>query len=112
MTDKKSFADKVRDHATADSHHALPAPDRPSWAAAIIHRWPTWLAFALAALTVGGSTVESLADVLPMLAFFLLRSDCGQKAIRARKTDEPQEQNPAICGALVARSAGLEPATF
>jgi hypothetical protein len=37
-----------------------------------MHRWPTWLAIALAALTVGGSTVESLADVLPMLAFFYL----------------------------------------
>jgi hypothetical protein len=72
MTDKKSFADKVRDHGTPDSHHAHPAPDRPSWAAALMHRWPTWLAIALAALTVGGSTVESLADVLPMLAFFYL----------------------------------------
>jgi hypothetical protein len=79
MTDKKSFADKVRDHATADSHHALPAPDRPSWAAAIMHRWPTWLALALAALTVGGSTVESLADVLPMLAFFYLAAAVLQR---------------------------------
>jgi hypothetical protein len=73
MTDKKSVADKVRDHGTTDRHHAHPAPDRPSWAAAIMHRWPTWLAIALAALTVGGSsTVEGLADVLPMLAFFYL----------------------------------------
>ena len=79
MADKKSFADKVRDHATADSHHALPAPDRPSWAAAIMHRWPTWLALALAVLTVGGSTVESLADVLPMLAFFYLAAAVLQR---------------------------------
>jgi hypothetical protein len=79
MTDKKNFADKVRDHATTDTHHAYPAPDRRSWAAAIMHRWPTWLAIALAALTVGGSTVESLADVLPMLAFFYLAAAVLQR---------------------------------
>jgi hypothetical protein len=79
MTDKKNFADKVRDHATTDIHHAYPAPDRRSWAAAIKHRWPTWLAIALAALTVGGSTVESLADVLPMLAFFYLAAAVLQR---------------------------------
>ncbi len=79
MTDKKSFADKVRDHPTTNTHHAHPAPDRRSWAAAIIHRWPTWLAIALAALTVGGSTVESLADVLPMLAFFYLAAAVLQR---------------------------------
>ena len=79
MTDKKSFADKVRDHPTTNTHHDLPAPDRPSWAAAIMHRWPTWLAIALAALTVGGSTVESLADVLPMLAFFYLAAAVLQR---------------------------------
>ncbi|HEX8260080.1 MAG TPA: hypothetical protein VF558_07255, partial [Rubrobacteraceae bacterium] len=55
------------------------APDRPSWAATILHRWPTWLAIALAALTVGGSTVESLADVLPMLAFFYLAAAVLQR---------------------------------
>jgi hypothetical protein len=79
MTDKKSFADKVRDHPTTNMHHDLPAPDSPSWAAAIMHRWPTWLAIALAALTVGGSTVESLADVLPMLAFFYLAAAVLQR---------------------------------
>ena len=79
MTDKKSFADKVHDHATTDTHHVHPASDRRSWAAAIMHRWPTWLAIALAALTVGGSTVESLADVLPMLAFFYLAAAVLQR---------------------------------
>jgi hypothetical protein len=79
VTDKKSFAGKADDHATSDSHHAHPAPDRPSWAAALMHRWPTWLAIALAALTVGGSTVESLADVLPMLAFFYLAAAVLQR---------------------------------
>ena len=53
--------------------------DRRSWAAAIMHRWPTWLAIALAALTVGGSTVQSLADVLPMLAFFYLAAAVLQR---------------------------------
>ena len=79
MTDKKSFANKVRDHPTTNTHHAHPEPDRRSWAAAIMHRWPTWLAIALAALTVGGSTVESLAKVLPMLAFFYLAAAVLQR---------------------------------
>ena len=35
-----------------------------------------------------------------MASEHLLRSDCGQKIIRARKKDLPQEQNPAICGAF------------
>src|ERR671911_251998 len=79
MTDKKSFADGVREHATDDSPHAHPATDRRRWAAAIKHRWPTWLAIALAALTVGGSTVESLADVLPMLAWAYLAAAVLQR---------------------------------
>ena len=65
MAGKKSFADGVREHATDDSPHAHPATDRRSWAAAIMHRWPTWLAIALAALTVGGSTVGSLRTSFP-----------------------------------------------
>ena len=72
MTAKTSHADRVREGATDDSPHAHQGPNRHGWIAAIKHRWPTWLAIALAALTVGGSTVESLADVLPMLAFFYL----------------------------------------
>src|SRR5918996_654886 len=79
MAYKKSFADKVREHTTDDSPNAQQVNDRRSWAAAIMHRWPTWLALALAALTVGGSTVESLADVLPMLAFFYLAAAVLQR---------------------------------
>ena len=81
MTDMNNFADQVRDPATADDDtpYAHQAPDRRSWAAAIMHRWPTWLAIALAALTVGGSTVQSLADVLPMLAFFYLAAAVLQR---------------------------------
>jgi hypothetical protein len=79
MTNKSS-ADGVRDPVTADdSPHAHQAPDRRRWAAAIMHRWPTWLAIALAALTVGGSTVESLADVLPMLALAYLAAAVLQR---------------------------------
>jgi hypothetical protein len=31
MTDKHGFADKVRDHATADARHAHLAPDHRRW---------------------------------------------------------------------------------
>ena len=81
MTDKKDFAGGVRDPATADddSPHAHQASDRRPWVAAIVHRWPTWLAIALAALTAGGSTVASLADVLPMLALAYLAAAVLQR---------------------------------
>jgi hypothetical protein len=80
VTDKKGLTDLTRDDATADdSSHAHQASDGRRWAAAIKHRWPTWLAIALAALTVGGSTVESLADVLPMLALAYLAAAVLQR---------------------------------
>ena len=80
MTDKADLAHRTRDDATAgDSSQAHKASDARRWVAAIKHRWPTWLAIALAALTVGGSTVESLADVLPMLAFFYLAAAVLQR---------------------------------
>ena len=52
MTDKESFADRGRDHATtSDSPHAHQAPDRRRWADFLKHRWPTALGIAVAALT-------------------------------------------------------------
>jgi hypothetical protein len=80
MNDKKGLADRISEQTTTnDPHRAHQKPYRPSWAAAIMQRWPTWLAIGLAALTVGGSTVESLADVLPMLAFFYLAAAVLQR---------------------------------
>jgi hypothetical protein len=75
-----SSADRVADQAIADdSSHVHQAPDRRGWVVAILHRWPTWLAIALATLTVGGSTVGILADVLPMLAFAYLAAAVLQR---------------------------------
>ena len=79
MTAKKSHADGVRERAADDAPRAHQESNRHGWITAIKHRWPTWLAIALAALTVGGSTVESLADVLPMLAFFYLAAAVLQR---------------------------------
>jgi hypothetical protein len=50
MTEKESFADKVRDHATDDSPPARQPPDRRRWTDVLMHRWPTALGIALAAL--------------------------------------------------------------
>ena len=51
MTENESFADKVRDRATDDdSPHAHQVPDRRRWADFLMHRWPTALGIALAAL--------------------------------------------------------------
>jgi hypothetical protein len=60
--------------------HAGQAPGRRDWVAAILHRWPTWLAIALAALlTAGGTTVEELAGALPLLAFGYLAAAALQR---------------------------------
>jgi hypothetical protein len=41
MTEKESFADKVRDHATDDySPHAHQAPERRRWTEVMKHFWP------------------------------------------------------------------------
>ncbi len=51
MTEKESFADKVRDHATDDdSPHAHQPPDRCRWTDVLMHRWPSVLGIAVAAL--------------------------------------------------------------
>ena len=53
MTDKDSFAEKVRDHATEDdSPRAHQALDRRRWTDVLMHRWPTALGVAVAALAV------------------------------------------------------------
>ena len=80
VTDKKAFAERTRDPDTAgDSPHTHRTSERRGWLSAILYRWPTWLAIALAALTVGGSTVENLADVLPMLALAYLAAAVLQR---------------------------------
>ncbi|HZB07677.1 MAG TPA: hypothetical protein VE525_01040 [Rubrobacter sp.] len=39
MTDKNSFADKVRDHTTDDSPRAHRAPNRRRWTDVMKHNW-------------------------------------------------------------------------
>jgi hypothetical protein len=41
MTDKKSFAGKIRDRATDKLHHARQAPERRRWIYVVKHLWPT-----------------------------------------------------------------------
>ena len=51
MTDKDSFVDRVRDHATDDdSPQAHQTPERRRWTDVLMHRWPTALGIAVAAL--------------------------------------------------------------
>lgn len=73
MIHETGFTDEVRDDATADSHDARRLTARRSWAAAIKHRWPTWLAIAVIALTAGGDSsgggsLEGLSDALLIFA--------------------------------------------
>jgi hypothetical protein len=75
MTEKESFADKVRDHATDDySPHAHQAPERRRWADFLKHRWPTALGIALAAMTaydleIDAGSVSSLSALVVLMAF-------------------------------------------
>ena len=68
MTEKESFADKVRDHATdEDSPYAHQAPDRRRWTDILMHRWPTALGIAVAALAA-----FDLEDALEFAALTVL----------------------------------------
>ena len=74
MIDKESFADKVRDHATDDdSPHAHQAPDRRRWTDVLMHRWPTALGIAVAAMTaydleIDAGSVSSLSALVVLMA--------------------------------------------
>ena len=74
MTEKESFADKVRDHATDDdSPHAHQVPDRSRWTDVLLHRWPTALGITVAALTVfdleiEAGSVSSLSALVVLMA--------------------------------------------
>ena len=51
MANKKSLAGGSSDHATTnDSPHAQQTPNRRRWTDALMHRWPTALGIAVAAL--------------------------------------------------------------
>ena len=55
MTEKESFADKVRDLAADDdSRLAYKVPDRKRWTEVLMHRWPTALGVAVAVLAAFG----------------------------------------------------------
>jgi hypothetical protein len=86
MTSRDNFVYEVHDHAADETPHNHQAPDRRGWVAAILHRWPTWLAIVMAALlAAGGTTVGELANVLPMLALAYLAAAVLQR----RKTTWP-----------------------
>jgi hypothetical protein len=74
MTEKESFADRVRDHATDDdSPHAHQLPDRRHWVDFLKHRWPTALGITVAALTVfdleiDAGSVSSLSALVVLMA--------------------------------------------
>jgi hypothetical protein len=72
MTEKESFVDKVRDHAFEDgSPHAHHRPDRRRWTNVLLHRWPTALGIALAALAAydmeGGLEFATLTVLLALV---------------------------------------------
>jgi hypothetical protein len=71
MTEKESFADKVRDHAPDDSPHAHQAPDRLRWTDVLMHRWPTALGIVVAALAAfdleDGLEFVAVAVLMPLV---------------------------------------------
>jgi hypothetical protein len=51
MADEKSLADRISEQTiTSDSHRAHQTPGRRRWTEVLIHRWPTALGIAVAAL--------------------------------------------------------------
>ncbi len=74
MTEKETFADKVRDHATGDnSPRDHQAPELRRWTDVLMHRWPTALGIALAALTafdleIDAGSVSSLSALVVLMA--------------------------------------------
>ena len=50
MTDKNDLADGTREHAADGSPPAYRAPGRRRWTEVVMHRWPTALGIAVAAL--------------------------------------------------------------
>ena len=49
-------------------------PERRGWVAAILHRWPTWLAIAFVALAAGGDpgSVEDFSEILLLFPLIYL----------------------------------------
>jgi hypothetical protein len=73
MTEKESFADKVRYHATDDLPHAHQPPERRRWADFLKHRWPTALGVVVAAMTaydleIDAGSISSLAALVVLMA--------------------------------------------
>jgi hypothetical protein len=79
VTDEKGLTNLACDHAANGSSHAPQATEHRGWAAALKHRWPTWLAIAMAALLAPGTTVGELANALPLLAFGYLAAAALQR---------------------------------
>ena len=50
MAVKKSLTDRISEQTTSDSHRAHQTPGRRRWADVLLHRWPTALGIAVAAL--------------------------------------------------------------
>jgi hypothetical protein len=74
MTENESFADRIRDHATDDdSSRAHQAPERRRSTDVLMHRWPTALGVAVAALTafdleIDAGSVSSLSALVVLMA--------------------------------------------
>ena len=69
MTDKESFPDEVLDRGADDPPDAH--PDGRRWTSVLVHRWPTALGLALAALTVfdlrSGTELAALTMLMPVV---------------------------------------------
>jgi hypothetical protein len=69
MTDKESFPDELLDRGADDPPDAH--PDGRRWTSVLVHRWPTALGLAVAALTVfdlrSGTELAALTMLMPMV---------------------------------------------
>ncbi|MCA1708247.1 MAG: hypothetical protein LC808_35205 [Actinobacteria bacterium] len=85
MADEKDFADPIRDHASAgDSPHAHQPPGRRRWTDVLIHRWPTALGIAVAAMTAYDMDLDEGIEFLSPLMVVMALAYLGAAVLDRR----------------------------
>jgi hypothetical protein len=94
MADDKSLAGGSSDHATTNhSHHAQQTPNHRRWIGVLMHRWPTALGIAVAALTAydldlddSNLTFDSTLGFLSALLVLMALVYVGAAALARRRS--------------------------
>ena len=88
MADEKSLADRISEQTTTnDSHRARQSPGRRRWTHVLVHRWPTAVGIAVAALTVFDLEVDAeMVSSLSALVVLMALVYVGAAVLERRRT--------------------------